>query len=206
MADASLSPQSTRRPAPERYQVVVHVDHPTLARDADGRSELEGESAISAETARRVACDASVVSILEKDGAPLRIGRKTRRIPPALGRALRARDGGCRFPGCERRRFVDAHHIRHWAKGGETSNDNLLLLCRHHHRLVHEGGFSVERLADGRVRFRMPNGKLLGAARPPRGDPSQLPRKVPGTIMTGTGEKMDLGMNVDRVIQIAGPP
>jgi len=144
--------------------------------------------------------------MLERDGAPLRIGRKTRKIPPALGRALRARDGGCRFPGCERRRFVDAHHIRHWARGGATDQDNLLLLCRHHHRLVHEGGYSVERLPDGRVRFRLPNGKLLGAARPPRGDPGQLPRREPGTIITGTGERMHLAMNVDRVIQIAGPP
>ena len=206
MADASLSDESKGRSAPERYQVVVHVDHATLARDADGRSELEGESAISSETARRLACDSSLVSLLESDGSALRVGRKTRKIAPALRRALNARDGGCRFPGCERRRFVDAHHIRHWARGGETSKENLLLLCRHHHRLVHEGGFSVERLADGRVRFRLPNGRLLGAAKPPRGDPTQLPRKVPGAIMSGTGERMDLAMNVDRVIQIAGPP
>ena len=100
MADASLSPQPVRRSAPERYQVVVHVDHAALARDADGRSELEGEAAISPETTRRLACDSSVVSILERDGAPLRIGRKTRKIPPALGRALRARDGGCQTVAC----------------------------------------------------------------------------------------------------------
>ena len=206
MADVSLSARSEGRSAAERYQVVIHVDHATLARDADGRSELEGESAISPETARRLACDSSVVSMLERDGAPLRIGRKSRKIPPALGRALRARDGGCRFPGCERRRFVDAHHIRHWAKGGGTDQDNLLLLCRHHHRVVHEGGFSVEPLADGRVRFRLPNGTPLGTATPPRGDLTRLPRPEPGQIMTGTGEKMHLGMCVDRVIQIAGPP
>ena len=206
MADVSLSARSEGRSAAERYQVVIHVDHATLARDADGRSELEGESAISPETARRLACDSSVVSMLERDGAPLRIGRKSRKIPPALGRALRARDGGCRFPGCERRRFVDAHHIRHWAKGGGTDQDNLLLLCRHHHRVVHEGGFSVEPLADGRIRFRLPNGTPLGTATPPRGDLTRLPRPEPGQIMTGTGEKMHLGMCVDRVIQIAGPP
>jgi hypothetical protein len=206
MADASLSSRAVHRSGPERYQVVVHVDEGTLARDADGRCELEGETAISSETARRLACDSSVVPIVERGGAPLGVGRKTRRIPPALARALRVRDGGCRFPGCDRRRFADAHHIHHWAKGGEADKDNLLLLCRHHHRLVHEGGFSVERLPDGRVRFRLPNGRPFGNARPPRGDPARLPHAEPGTIMSGTGERMNLAMNADRVVQIAGPP
>ena len=85
------------------------------------------------ETARRLACDASVV----------RNGRKTRTIPPALRRRY-ARDRGCRFPGCENRRFLDAHHVHHWARGGETTADNLVLLCRRHHRLVHEGGWHVD--------------------------------------------------------------
>jgi Domain of unknown function (DUF222)/HNH endonuclease len=206
MADASLSPGAAHRSGPERYQVVVHVDEATLARDADGRCELEGETGISSETARRLACDSSVVSIVERGGASLRVGRKSRRIPPALARALRVRDGGCQFPGCERRRFADAHHIHHWAKGGETDKDNLLLLCRHHHRLVHEGGFSVERLPDGRVRFRLPTGMPLGASSLPNGDPARLPRSRPDQILTGSGERMDLAMNADRVVQIAGPP
>ena len=78
-----------------------------------------------------------------------------------MQRALRSRDGGCRFPGCTCRRFVDAHHIRHWANGGETSLDNLVLLCRRHHRLVHEGGFDVERTADGTLRFTRPDGRVI---------------------------------------------
>jgi hypothetical protein len=71
-----------------------------------------------------------------------------------MRRALGARDGGCRFPGCTNTRFVDGHHIKHWADGGETSLDNLVLLCRHHHHLVHEGGFGCERSADGEIYFK----------------------------------------------------
>ena len=82
-------------------------------------------------------------------------------LPPAIRRALKRRDGGCRFPGCTCQRFVDAHHIRHWADGGETSMSNLTLLCRHHHRLVHEGGFSVEMDAAGQVRFTKPDGNIM---------------------------------------------
>ena len=93
---------------------------------------------------RRLACDASLVQLLERDGQPLRIGRKTRTIPPALRRALNARDRGCRFPGCGSRRFLDAHHIEHWADGGATDLDNLVHLCGHHHRLLHEGGYRID--------------------------------------------------------------
>jgi hypothetical protein len=69
-----------------------------------------------------------------------------------MRRALKRRDGGCRFPGCPDTRFVDAHHIEHWADGGETRLDNLVLLCRHHHRLLHEGGYRIER-CDDELRF-----------------------------------------------------
>ncbi|MDP9020155.1 MAG: HNH endonuclease [Actinomycetota bacterium] len=84
----------------------------------------------------------------DERGTPLDVGRKTRSIPPAIRRALQVRDRGCRFPGCTNRRFVDGHHIRHWAAGGETSLANLTLLCRRHHRAVHEGGYSVEATCD----------------------------------------------------------
>jgi hypothetical protein len=88
--------------------------------------------------------------------------RRARRRSP-LGRqwAQQARDGGCRFPGCSHRRFVDAHHIEHWADGGETSIDNLVLLCRRHHRLVHEGGFGLNRVADGCIRFTRPDRRAI---------------------------------------------
>ncbi len=129
----------------ERYQVVLHVDADTLSEDGGlGQSELEDGTRVSAEASRRLSCDASVVSIGHApDGSVLAVGRKTRTISPALRRALEARDRGCRFPGCGLR-FTDAHHVRHWADGGETSLGNLLLLCSHHHRLVHEQGWKVE--------------------------------------------------------------
>ena len=107
--------------------------------------ELDGGGVdVSAETSRRLACDASVVVLHEgADGSALDVGRKTRSIPPAIRRALNARDTGCRFPGCTAR-HCDAHHLVHWADGGRTSLDNLVLLCRRHHRLLHEGGYRIE--------------------------------------------------------------
>ena len=81
------------------------------------------------------------------DGSVLDVGRKTRTVPPAIRRALDHRGGGCRFPGCGLR-FCDAHHIKHWADGGETRLDQLVLLCRRHHRAVHEEGFRVEMVED----------------------------------------------------------
>lgn len=89
------------------------------------------------------------------------MGRKTRTIPPAIRRALKRRDGGCRFPGCSATRFVDAHHIHHWADGGETRLDNLVLLCRRHHRLLHEGGYGIDSRPTGEIRFSRPDGRVL---------------------------------------------
>jgi hypothetical protein len=158
----------------DRQQVVVHVAAETLA--AAGGNDcchLEDGPRVAADTARRLACDASVVTITrDARGEPLDVGRKTRSIPPALRRALRARDGGCRFPGCTSTRFVDVHHIRHWADGGETTLGNLVLLCRYHHRLVHEGGFGVRVLDDGALRFvRADSCRVeIGTGRPPAAD------------------------------------
>ena len=96
-----------------------------------------------------------------EDGEPLDIGRKTRSIPAAISRALKARDGGCRFPGCDRTRFCDGHHIKHWANGGETKLDNLITLCGFHHRLVHEGGYGLRRTDDGLFIFTRPDGRRV---------------------------------------------
>jgi 5-methylcytosine-specific restriction endonuclease McrA len=90
-------------------------------------------------TSQRLACDASLVHMRHDADGVLDVGRKTRTIPLSIRRALTARDAGCRFPGCTSRR-CDAHHLTHWADGGATSVDNLVLLCRRHHRAVHEGG------------------------------------------------------------------
>jgi len=89
----------------------------------------------------------------DENGEPLSIGRRSRSIPPPMRRALRIRDSGCRFPGCINTRFVDGHHIKHWADGGETCLSNLVSLCRHHHHLVHEGGFSCQKSNDGKLEF-----------------------------------------------------
>jgi hypothetical protein len=157
MAETLLARGATPSVGGERHQVVVHVSAETLCEA--GLCAIEGGPAIAAETARRLGCDASRVAVsVDERGEPLSIGRRSRTVPPAIRRALRLRDHGCRFPGCTQHRFVDAHHIRHWADGGETSLENLVLLCRHHHRLVHEGGFSVAR---GAIDFHRPDGAWL---------------------------------------------
>jgi hypothetical protein len=157
---ATTAPLSGTRA--ERYQVVLHVEAATLRSDSEpGRSELEDGTRVSAETSRRLSCDASVVRLGEAaDGTVLDIGRKTRTIPPALRRALESRDRGCRFPGCGLR-FTDAHHVRHWADGGDTKLDNLVLLCRFHHRLVHEEGYRVHFPRTGKLYFLDPRMRLL---------------------------------------------
>ena len=122
---------------------------------------------VSAETSRRVACDAAAVVLQHApDGAILDVGRKTRTIPPALRRALQTRDRQCRFPGCHARR-CDAHHVQHWADGGATRLDNLVLLCRRHHRSVHEEGFTVRLDPAGDAEFCWPDGRPFPAVPPP---------------------------------------
>jgi hypothetical protein len=135
----------------------------TLREDGAGsEAELENTGRVPAETSRRMACDCARVSWQEdQNGNPLNIGRKSRTIPPAIRRALKRRDRGCRFPGCTCSRFTDAHHVKHWADGGETSMYNLVLLCRTHHRLVHEGGFGVHISPEQHVHFTMPGGKRI---------------------------------------------
>ena len=132
----------------DRFQVTVHASAESLPEfgevDPDDPPQIEDGAVVATETVRRIACDSAVVRILTSgDGEVLDVGRKTRVIPPAIRRALKHRDRGCRFPGCCNTRFVDGHHITHWADGGATRLDNLLLLCRHHHRLLHEGGYYV---------------------------------------------------------------
>ncbi len=143
----------------DRYQVVVHVDEQTLRENAPGRCEVEQGPSLPAETVRRIACDASLIRITENEqGEVLDVGRKTRTLPAALRRALSTRDEGCRFPGCTHRTYVDAHHIRHWAHGGQTKLTNLVTLCRFHHRYVHEQHVSFEPQANGAWRFVRANG------------------------------------------------
>jgi len=149
----------------DRYQVVVHVDAEVLAPGGEGGSSwLADGTHVSAETSRRLACDsARVVMRHAADGRVLDVGRRTRAISPGLRRALEHRDGGCRFPGCGRK-LCDAHHVEPWAEGGATSLANTALLCRRHHRAVHEEGFSMELAPDGEARFYRPDGRPLQEA------------------------------------------
>lgn len=135
----------------ERCQVVLHVDVNTLRQQQSGvccthgKAFFEDKPWLSPTTARRLSCDASLVTVLEDEqGRVLNVGRRSRVVPGAIRRALQERDGVCQYPGCHESTYVDAHHIQHWADGGETSLDNLVTLCRFHHRQLHRGCFDVQ--------------------------------------------------------------
>jgi hypothetical protein len=170
-------------------ELVVHVDERTLRERVAGRCELEDGPSLASETARRLGCDASVIAVIE-DGKkePLSVGRKTRTIPPAIKRALNSRDRGCRFPGCPNKRYVDGHHVKHWADGGETKLSNLVTLCHFHHRRVHEGNVRVMMLDDGAIRFTQPNGESLEAPMPA---PTDWTRLVASNVEEGIQMKKD---------------
>src|SRR5262245_41299945 len=182
----------------ERYQVVVHVDAAVLA-DAEqaGQSVLEDGARVPAGTSQRLACDASrVVMRHDADERLLEVGARTRTIPPALRRALHHRDRGCRFPGCGVR-FGQGHHIRHWANGGPTTLSNLALLCRRHHRAVHEDGYQVERETNGELVFRLPDGRPL----------LEVPalRAVPVNVIDTVREQNDArGVHIDARTSLPG--
>jgi hypothetical protein len=144
------------RPVADHYQVVVHVDDSAL-RGGAGRSDLP------IDTVKRLTCDGSVVRIVEDEhGTPLDVGRKRRTVSTPLRRALWSRDRGCTFPGCQsHKRYVEAHHIRHWANGGSTNLENTTLLCSHHHKLLHEGRFRIRRDESGALRFHRADGRVI---------------------------------------------
>jgi Domain of unknown function (DUF222) len=201
----------------DRHLVTVHVAAETLRHKEAGCCEFEEGPSIAAETARRLACDTSVVAIIEnEDGEPLNVGRKTRTISSPLRRFLNARDRGCRFPGCSNTRWCDAHHIKHWANGGETKPLNLVSLCRFHHRMVHEGRVEIHVLDDGALRFIQPNGQALDSVAPDHlrsfADWTQLPaahNKQGIHIDENTaatrwaGESMDYGLAVQVLLHQA---
>jgi hypothetical protein len=145
----------------DRATVVIHTEAAVLG-GAEGWAEIEDGPSIAAETARRLACDCRWQLVAE-DGAgrALGVGRSTRHPPRWLARQLRRRDGGCRFPGCCRKRWLQSHHISHWPKGGPTDPDNLVSLCYFHHRLCHEGGWRIEGDPEGELSFVHPLGTAL---------------------------------------------
>jgi 5-methylcytosine-specific restriction endonuclease McrA len=219
LAEAALAGSLDGGTAGDRYQVILHVDagHDSAAAGEPGRLCLDGATIecgdravdVSAETSARLACDAAIV-VMRHDavGHVLDVGRKTRSVPSAIRRALDARDTGCRFPGCTARR-CDAHHVVHWADGGATSLDNLMLLCRHHHRLLHEGGYTVRRdderdfvfvTAAGRVVAAVPAAPALSYRAPASASLCRLPGNEayrPVTPATWDGSRFDVGYVID---------
>ena len=155
---------------------------------------IEGIGRVSAETARRLACDAQIVALVEDAlGRPLGVGRTTAKVPGWLRRALKRRDRGCcQFPGCEATRFVDAHHIKHWADDGPTDLDNLILLCRFHHRLVHEVGYGILVEGKGGFTFTRPDGTIVDPTAPTFG----------GDARAVENQNRDLGLDITELTGI----
>jgi hypothetical protein len=152
---ASTSAESSGPPV----ELVVHVEAGALTDPASAEAgTLEDGTSLAPATVDRLACDSSVVKVVEDArGTPLDVGRRRRTIPNALRRALHFRDKGCRFPGCTNTR-VDSHHVVPWSRGGETKLANLISTCRKHHRYVHELAFRVEPRPDGSFAFFAPAG------------------------------------------------
>jgi hypothetical protein len=239
------------RPAGDRCEVLVHVDAALLtappgrepvghgdavAGDQPGRAplsldpphpcHLDDGAPLASETVRRLCCGAGIVPVVRDCDVTLAVGRRTRSIPPAIRRALRVRHPGCSFPGCHRTRWLDAHHVVHWAHGGSTDLNNLVHLCRHHHRLVHEGGWTIRLLDDGRCEVRSPDGRPLvdaPAGVTPRGAgsyPATGPDPATGSDPTAgrdpgdpmalwplsLGERYDLDLVVEAMVSWTRPP
>jgi len=192
-----------------RAAVVVHVDAPVLADpEAEGCSHTEGAGTISSHTARRLACDAAVSTVVFSPTGEAAPEGTTRTIPGRLRRAVLTRDGGCRWPGCTNRRWVDVHHVVFWANGGKTALGNLVTVCRRHHRLVHEGGYRLSMARPGRVCVERPDGtEILAVPSPPpvRGPglaERQWRAKVVGEPDSDVcrGERFDLPMTIDGLL------
>ncbi|MDD7919038.1 HNH endonuclease signature motif containing protein [Actinomycetospora callitridis] len=160
------APAAETARGPGRALLTITMDHRWLQL-ATGHGTLDSGALADPATVRRWACDADIVPlVLGSKSEPLDIGRRSRLIPDAMRRALNFRDGGCAFPGCTRRpRRCHAHHIDHWGNGGPTSLDNLTLLCRHHHQVIHHGHWRID-MIDGLPWF----------TPPPWIDPDRQPR------------------------------
>lgn len=196
------------RPGCQRQQVVLHVDADVVA----GRrpATVEGSGiALHPATARRLACDATVLALFEDGRRTLGGGRTVRLIGRRLRRALERRSGGaCEWPGCDQRTYLDGHHIRHWEDGGPTEVANLALLCWWHHHAAHEGGCRV-RLDGTAVRAFAPDGAEVVAAPPVRcggGPAPHLDAEPAGLVAGSAGERLDLGDAVTALLGRLRPP
>jgi hypothetical protein len=196
--------------------VLLHVDERVLEDPgAEGCSSIEGIGAVSSHTARRLACDAGISPLIYRMDGRVEAEGKTRSIPRQMRRAVLARDEGCRWPGCTKRRFVDVHHVVFWSNGGRTTPSNLVSICRFHHRLVHEGGYRLETRDSGQVRVWRPDGTEVPAVAPRmRASGADLEEQhrqaglaIDGeTMPRGYAEPFDLDMTIDGLMQESGRP
>jgi len=191
LADASLGVDAAARPARDRYQVMLHLRGEDLDSTTSGQlASLHVGPAISPTMARAMSCDASVRLLIEQAGVPVNEGHKYRTVPDSLRRVIEDRDGGCRYPGCNGVRWLVVHHIVHWRDDGPTETHNLVALCALHHRLLHQGQFSIS--GDPNVAYGLTFTDRFGAEIPsgPRPAPPADPPPS-GEWQHPTGEHLD---------------
>ena len=159
------APRADRASSPP-VQMVVHVDYDVLTgANSGGRGHIEDGPALSTPTLRRLGCDSTVKTLIERDGVPIAVGREKPTVPPALKLKVQCRDGICVYPGCSRPASrCEAHHLDHWADGGPTALWNLAALCKGHHTRHHDGEFDIHRTPEGDLRFVGRDGTLIGTA------------------------------------------
>jgi hypothetical protein len=193
--------------------VLVHVDAKVLHDpSAEGCAHIEGVGAITGHVARRLACDGAVSQVLFGAGGSVEAKGTTRVVPRAMRRALKARDRGCRWPGCTTKRHLHAHHIVFWSKGGPTTLSNLVAICHAHHRLVHEGGWDLRLERSGAVTVFTPDGVELPAVPAPGRTQGpglaevnrQMGLRIDQDTCPYGGERFDLGLTVDALLSISG--
>jgi hypothetical protein len=186
--------------AGERVGVNVHIDAELLAgARVDGVCEIEGIGAIAPASVQRLLCDCHVKLMADGPFGSIDLGRSQRTVSRRQRRALERRDRGCRFPGCGASRYLHGHHVLPWELGGATDIDNLMLLCPAHHRLFHEGGYSIDAHGDGKFTFRAPNGRAIEPP-PLRAGPDAAPAASGVPRATDGGGRFDLAFTIDALL------
>lgn len=224
LAETTLASGPAPAPGGARHQVNIHTDLDALLdRDAARRcpARVEDGPELHPETVERLCCDSGAVIVAHHEknrsgrrrGTWMDVGRRTRVVSAALRRALVLRDHGCRFPGCTEKLFVDAHHVIYWSRSGPTVLWNLILLCRRHHRYVHEGGYRIDTDRKGGFTFYRPDGLLIPDLPSARGGSADLLPEIHTVAITPTtatpdwnGDRLDLDYAVAVLTQVPRHP
>jgi hypothetical protein len=177
--DAVLSEPGTDVSSSPPVQMVVHVDYDVLTgANPDGRGHIQDGPALSTATLRRLGCDATIKTLIERDGVPIASGREKPAVSPAMKLKVQSRDGTCLYPGCAvPATRCEAHHLHHWADGGPTELWNLGSACPWHHDRHHDGEFDIYRTLEGDLHFVGRDGRILGEV---TGGKWKRPRKRAG--------------------------